>query len=209
MDGRSKTTSLYTYRGSVLDFALVNSVTVRPMAPSPAVNLRRNGTLQSCERCRTTKIKCDHSTPRCGRCLAKNFECVYEAAPMTRRFRAARFDVRSGRVRATTRAQDAAEQQQQQQPLPLVPYVPSHPRNSPHTTGNTKDGRVDSSSGPDRRHGLRRPLLPLSLLDLSLLHPSSRGPSRLPHPRSRPAGLWAQGATGPGSQRTRARLRWT
>lgn len=128
MDDGSETTSLYTYRVSALDSVLVNSVTVRPMAPPPAVSLRRNGTLQSCERCRTTKIKCDHSTPRCGRCLAKNFECVYEAAPMTRRFRAARFDVRSGRVRATTRAQDAAEQQQQQQPLPLVPYVPSPPK---------------------------------------------------------------------------------
>lgn len=68
-------------------------------------NLRRNGTMQSCERCRKTKIKCDHSTPSCGRCLSKGLQCVYEAAPMTRRFRAARFDVHSGRVRTTTRAE--------------------------------------------------------------------------------------------------------
>ncbi len=83
----------------------------------PGVNLRRNGTLQSCERCRTTKIKCDHSTPRCGRCVAKGLDCVYEPAPMTRRFRAARFDMQSGRVRSTTRAQQAAVEQQ---PLPYV-----------------------------------------------------------------------------------------
>ncbi|KAK1751375.1 hypothetical protein QBC47DRAFT_417294 [Echria macrotheca] len=83
------------------------------MASSPlALNLRRNGTLQSCERCRKTKIKCDHSTPRCSRCVAKGLECVYEEAPMTRRFRAARFDVQSGRVRATTRAQEAETQAQ-------------------------------------------------------------------------------------------------
>lgn len=98
------------------------------MASSPPVlNLRRNGTLQSCERCRKTKIKCDHSTPRCSRCVAKGLECVYEAAPMTRRFRAARFDVHSGRVRTTTRAQEAETQQTQaqaqgqaQQPLMYV-----------------------------------------------------------------------------------------
>ncbi|KAK3382108.1 hypothetical protein B0T24DRAFT_600503 [Lasiosphaeria ovina] len=82
------------------------------MASPPAVSLRRNGTLQSCERCRKTKIKCDHSTPKCSRCLGKNLECVYEVAPMTRRFRAARFDIHSGRVRTTTRAQDAETQQQ-------------------------------------------------------------------------------------------------
>ncbi len=89
------------------------------MSSTPGANLRRNGTLQSCERCRINKIRCDHSTPRCGRCVAKSLDCVYEAAPMTRRFRAARFDIQSGRVRATTRAQEAAaKQQQQQQPLP-------------------------------------------------------------------------------------------
>lgn len=81
------------------------------MASPAMVNLRRNGTLQSCERCRKTKIKCDHSTPKCGRCAAKAVECVYEAAPMTRRFRAARFDVQSGRVRTTLRAQDIETQQ--------------------------------------------------------------------------------------------------
>ncbi|KAK3356638.1 hypothetical protein B0T25DRAFT_497311 [Lasiosphaeria hispida] len=62
-------------------------------------HLRRNGMLQSCEQCRKTKVKCDHSTPKCGRCLSRNLGCVYEAAPMTRRFRAARFDQsESGRV---------------------------------------------------------------------------------------------------------------
>ncbi|KAK0646731.1 hypothetical protein B0T16DRAFT_414174 [Cercophora newfieldiana] len=76
------------------------------MSSSPAVSLRRNGTLQSCERCRKNKVKCDHSTPSCGRCLAKDTDCVYAAAPTTRRFRVAQFDASSGRVR-TARAQDA------------------------------------------------------------------------------------------------------
>ncbi|KAK4118003.1 hypothetical protein N657DRAFT_651744 [Parathielavia appendiculata] len=101
------------------------------MASAVAGNLRRNGTLQSCERCRKTKIKCDHSIPRCGRCMAKSLECIYEPAPMTRRFRAARFDIQAGRVRTTTRAQDAAEKQLLQpsaetQPAPPNP-VPSGP----------------------------------------------------------------------------------
>ncbi|KAK5654611.1 hypothetical protein OQA88_7241 [Cercophora sp. LCS_1] len=108
------------------------------MASSPPVlNLRRNGTLQSCERCRKTKIKCDHSTPRCSRCVAKGLECVYEAAPMTRRFRAARFDVHSGRVRTTTRAQEVETQAQAQTQAPAPagtqqPVIPGR-RSGPPT----------------------------------------------------------------------------
>ncbi|KAL3479202.1 hypothetical protein BJX99DRAFT_245031 [Aspergillus californicus] len=50
----------------------------------PAV--RRNGTLQSCEPCRKSKIKCDHGRPVCGRCITKRItpRCFYHPAPMTR-----------------------------------------------------------------------------------------------------------------------------
>lgn len=48
---------------------------------------RRNGTLQSCEPCRKSKLKCDHVTPVCGRCIAKDIaqKCFYHPSPMTRR----------------------------------------------------------------------------------------------------------------------------
>lgn len=75
------------------------------MAPSKAtVALRRNGRQQSCERCRKLKIRCDHAMPICGRCLEKGLGCVYATAPMTRRFRSARFDADSGRLRTTSLA---------------------------------------------------------------------------------------------------------
>ncbi|KAL4945160.1 hypothetical protein BDV06DRAFT_47990 [Aspergillus oleicola] len=52
--------------------------------PSPAI--RRNGLLQSCEPCRKSKLKCDHTRPVCGRCSAKNIvqRCFYHPAPMTK-----------------------------------------------------------------------------------------------------------------------------
>ncbi|KAL4800400.1 hypothetical protein BDV19DRAFT_398029 [Aspergillus venezuelensis] len=52
--------------------------------PSPAI--RRNGLLQSCEPCRKSKLKCDHTRPVCGRCSAKNImsQCFYHPAPMTK-----------------------------------------------------------------------------------------------------------------------------
>ncbi|PLB53164.1 putative C6 transcription factor [Aspergillus steynii IBT 23096] len=49
--------------------------------------LRRNGTLQSCEPCRKSKLRCDHGRPVCGRCKSKNMikACFYHPAPMTKR----------------------------------------------------------------------------------------------------------------------------
>lgn len=48
-------------------------------------SLRRNGLLSSCEPCRRSKLKCDHTIP-CGRCRRRKrpTQCVYHPAPMTR-----------------------------------------------------------------------------------------------------------------------------
>lgn len=47
---------------------------------------RRNGLLSSCEPCRLSKLRCDHLTPVCGRCLRKGQSnaCNYHPAPLTR-----------------------------------------------------------------------------------------------------------------------------
>jgi chromatin structure-remodeling complex subunit RSC3/30 len=47
---------------------------------------RRNGLLSSCEPCRLSKLRCDHRTPVCGRCLQKGQSnaCNYHPAPLTR-----------------------------------------------------------------------------------------------------------------------------
>ena len=47
--------------------------------------LRRNGKPQSCEPCRKSKLKCDHTLPKCGRCIQRkiDFRCVYHPAPMS------------------------------------------------------------------------------------------------------------------------------
>ncbi|KAE8550986.1 hypothetical protein TMatcc_009059 [Talaromyces marneffei ATCC 18224] len=46
---------------------------------------RRNGQLSSCEPCRKAKLRCDHATPICGRCIQRGQEstCIYHPAPMT------------------------------------------------------------------------------------------------------------------------------
>ncbi|KAI9645623.1 hypothetical protein NHQ30_006365 [Ciborinia camelliae] len=48
---------------------------------------RRNGKQQACEPCRKAKIACDHSFPVCERCKRRkaSANCIYLAAPMTRR----------------------------------------------------------------------------------------------------------------------------
>ncbi|PYI18658.1 hypothetical protein BO99DRAFT_423041 [Aspergillus violaceofuscus CBS 115571] len=47
---------------------------------------RRNGQLSSCEPCRKSKLRCDHSTPTCKRCerRGKSDLCVYHPAPLTK-----------------------------------------------------------------------------------------------------------------------------
>ncbi|KAE8391832.1 hypothetical protein BDV23DRAFT_192857 [Aspergillus alliaceus] len=47
---------------------------------------RRNGQLSSCEPCRKSKLRCDHSSPICTRCVrrGKSDSCVYHPAPLTR-----------------------------------------------------------------------------------------------------------------------------
>ncbi|EED14310.1 conserved hypothetical protein [Talaromyces stipitatus ATCC 10500] len=47
---------------------------------------RRNGQLSSCEPCRKSKLRCDHKTPTCDRCLHRGQanDCFYHPAPLTR-----------------------------------------------------------------------------------------------------------------------------
>jgi chromatin structure-remodeling complex subunit RSC3/30 len=46
---------------------------------------RRNGQLSSCEPCRKSKLRCDHQSPICGRCLCHDQaeRCFYHPAPLT------------------------------------------------------------------------------------------------------------------------------
>ncbi|KKA18927.1 hypothetical protein T310_7122 [Rasamsonia emersonii CBS 393.64] len=48
--------------------------------------LRRNGRPTFCEPCRLSKVRCDHTTPRCRRCEARGAgsKCFYHPAPLTR-----------------------------------------------------------------------------------------------------------------------------
>ncbi|OQE35991.1 hypothetical protein PENCOP_c012G01349 [Penicillium coprophilum] len=46
---------------------------------------RHNGQPQACEPCRKAKIRCDHASPKCSRCVLRNLECIYHPAPMTKR----------------------------------------------------------------------------------------------------------------------------
>ncbi|CZR67120.1 uncharacterized protein PAC_17019 [Phialocephala subalpina] len=50
----------------------------------PEARLRRNGQPQACEACRRTKVRCDHGSPRCSRCVMRRLDCVYHPAPMTK-----------------------------------------------------------------------------------------------------------------------------
>jgi hypothetical protein len=47
---------------------------------------RRNVQLSSCEPCRVSKLRCDHTSPACGRCVrvGRAGLCVYHPAPMSR-----------------------------------------------------------------------------------------------------------------------------
>ncbi|CAI7600045.1 unnamed protein product [Penicillium discolor] len=46
---------------------------------------RHNGQPQACEPCRKAKIRCDHESPKCSRCVLRNLNCIYHPAPMTKR----------------------------------------------------------------------------------------------------------------------------
>ena len=49
---------------------------------------RRNGQLSSCEPCRASKLRCDHTSPVCGRCERRGLHtrCTYHPAPLSQRF---------------------------------------------------------------------------------------------------------------------------
>ncbi|KAH8699248.1 putative C6 transcription factor [Talaromyces proteolyticus] len=54
---------------------------------SESATTRRNGKPQSCEPCRKSKLRCDHTRPVCDRCTARNMvqHCFYHPSPMTKR----------------------------------------------------------------------------------------------------------------------------
>lgn len=56
------------------------------MTSRRSISTRRNGKPCSCEPCRISKIRCDHKTPVCDRCVVRQKEnsCVYHPAPMTK-----------------------------------------------------------------------------------------------------------------------------
>jgi hypothetical protein len=78
-------------------------------------HLRRNGKISSCEPCRTSKVRCDHKTPRCDRCRLRGIEsqCVYHPAPLTKSFKA------PTTVRRTRNSLTTAIPQQRQISLPV------------------------------------------------------------------------------------------
>ena len=53
---------------------------------------RRNGKQQACEPCRISKLRCDHGSPVCARCIRRDLRssCFYHPSPMTRRVNASR-----------------------------------------------------------------------------------------------------------------------
>ncbi|OQE27975.1 hypothetical protein PENFLA_c005G04232 [Penicillium flavigenum] len=46
---------------------------------------RHNGQPQACEPCRKAKVRCDHTSPKCSRCVLRSLDCIYHPAPMTKR----------------------------------------------------------------------------------------------------------------------------
>ncbi|KAH8702479.1 putative C6 transcription factor [Talaromyces proteolyticus] len=85
---------------------------------------RRNGTLQSCEPCRKSKLKCDHVTPVCGRCMAKDIahKCFYHPSPMTRK------------------TPGIGAVPENQLVTPLAPYQTSTPIQSPNSHVSSENG---------------------------------------------------------------------
>ncbi|KAL4866037.1 hypothetical protein BDV12DRAFT_187750 [Aspergillus spectabilis] len=51
-----------------------------------AGTLRKNGQQPSCEPCRTSKLRCDHTVPVCQRCIARQRadQCIYHPCPLTK-----------------------------------------------------------------------------------------------------------------------------
>jgi chromatin structure-remodeling complex subunit RSC3/30 len=57
----------------------------RGLLSAEMASTRRNGLPSSCEPCRKSKLRCDHSIPICGRCTRRRQPdlCVYHPAPLT------------------------------------------------------------------------------------------------------------------------------
>ncbi|KAI1339440.1 hypothetical protein F5Y15DRAFT_73081 [Xylariaceae sp. FL0016] len=62
------------------------SLTTQPNDQALNGRYRRNGKLQSCEPCRKSKLRCDHTVPKCSRCVKRKCvdKCVYHPNPLTK-----------------------------------------------------------------------------------------------------------------------------
>lgn len=95
---------------------------------------RRNGKPQSCEPCRISKIRCDHRTPICSRCVARgmNSSCSYHPAPLTK-----------PRTKSAIGSSAAPRQPQNISSLPVSPQNENGPSQTPvSTTWSPWSGRA-------------------------------------------------------------------
>jgi hypothetical protein len=66
------------------------TLTERPVSstnhPENMERKRRNRQLSSCEPCRKSKLRCDHTWPICNRCIrhGRTDKCFYHPAPVTK-----------------------------------------------------------------------------------------------------------------------------
>lgn len=69
--------------------SLKSDATTHATSDKMTDRVRRNGQLSSCEPCRRSKLRCDHSRPQCARCIKRKLthQCVYHPAPMAQRKR--------------------------------------------------------------------------------------------------------------------------
>ena len=97
---------------------------------------RRNGLLSSCEPCRKSKLRCDHTLPVCQRCVAhrRAQQCTYHPCPLTKG-RSKRTSVRSNQERRKS-SPGGGVVSPNNEPFDWVDQTPSVParRFAPRTT---------------------------------------------------------------------------
>ncbi|KAL4736280.1 hypothetical protein BDV11DRAFT_207759 [Aspergillus similis] len=102
---------------------------------------RRNGLLSSCEPCRKSKLRCDHSLPVCQRCVAHRRipECTYHPCPLTKTGpKRNRARSNNGKKKASTRYDDTSSHTELFDWVQKTPSVIAR-RSEPKPTG-TSDG---------------------------------------------------------------------
>ncbi|KAJ9130756.1 C6 transcription [Pleurostoma richardsiae] len=73
------------FRTSHTAGGMIVDLQASPASHTVTSKYRRNGKLQSCEPCRRSKLRCDHTVPVCQRCIKRRRtdECVYHPHPLT------------------------------------------------------------------------------------------------------------------------------